>query len=567
MKQIQLDSYKSTYFIENENYDMWLERVAKAYSTSSPMASRITSYIRKNWFHPSTPPSANGGTDRGLPVSCYVSTVGDSKKDIFDSYNESFWLGSEGGGKGTEWSKVREINAPVGNKGKSSGIIPFIKVSDTASLAVSQGVIRRFSEAIWLDVSHPEIEEFINIRNPIGDINRVCTNTHIGVTLSDEFMEKVEKNETFDLISPKNQKVISSVKARELFIEILEQREIHGEPMLMFKDNVNREKPVEYVKLDLDITTSNLCSEILIHTSPERTGVCVLSSINLEQWDEYKNNDEFWRDILEYTDNINTEFIYQSKDKIAFNKARLVAEEERNLGIGVMGFHNYLLKNKIPFESLTAKMVNKKIFSHMKRELEKAEKLLTNTKGSCELNIKAREKNESIPRRRNIMITAIAPTTSISILSGNTSSGIEPLPANCYSEKTKLGTYFQKNKYLEEDLEKLNMNTKEVWDTIMKNDGSVQHLDIDVSLKELYKTAYEIDQRYVVELASDRQKYIDQGQSINLFFSNANTVRQMYDVHMLAWKKGIKTLYYCRTKSIFRANNKTIEERECLYCQ
>ena len=580
LPQFSKDMYFERYFLKGENYEQWLERITKVNSDCEAHKERVKDYIRNYWFHPSTPIASNSGApDRGLPISCYVNEVEDSKQGIFDVFTENNWLGSEGGGIGTSWSNVREIDAAVGNNGKSSGIIPFIKVTDAATLAVSQGGLRRASQAAYLEISHPEIEEFIDLRRPTGDANRRALNVHHGVVVTDKFLQAVEDRTTWELISPKTKQVVKVVDAFDLWKKILVNRIETGEPYILFKDNVNNQLPVEYRLKDWEVSMSNLCSEIALHTEPGYTGVCCLGSLNLEYYDEYKDKlDQVVYNVTRFLDNVLSNFIELTKDKLGFEAARKSAMYERSLGLGVMGFHSYLQKKMIPFESPMAKGINKNIFENLKISTERANVEASRLFGKSPLA------EELGVNKRNTHVTSIAPTSSISILCNATSQGIDPMLANAYIHKTNIGTYNVKNKYLEAVLYKkvsdevhspkeFDRELEAIWKSITKNEGSVQHLDILTDYeKDVFKTAIELNQHIIIDLASDRAPYIDQAQSVNVFIPANEHAENLYNIHMRAWKQGLKSLYYCRSTAAVRANaaggeRKIIGVDECLSCQ
>lgn len=563
--------YKDTYFLAGEDYDAWVNRVTTAYSNDEHHKEILTVMFKNYWFHPSTPPSSNAGTDRGLPISCYVGDVEDSKKGIFSSWQESCWLGAMAGGIGRNWSAVRELGSPVSTIGTSSGIIPFMHVDNALSLAIAQGGIRRMSQADYLKDSHPEIEEFIDIRKPTGDSNRRSHNLHHGVVVSDALLNSVIENSDWPLISPKTNKQVSTVSARTLWHKILEQRSATGEPYIMFYDNVNRQKPEEYKKLNLTIELTNLCTEIFLNTSPTKTNVCCLSSLNLEYWDEYKNHlNIVIPAAIDFLDNILQDFIDRTVDMEGFENARNAAIDERALGLGVMGFHSLLQKKSIPFESAMASGLNQSIFKTL-REHTEAHQLALNK--PCPMAIRAGT------HRRNIVSMAIAPTMSISNLCGFTSSGIEPLDSNAFIKKLKQGSFPIVNKFFYKILEDYAKdNDKDVdWieqqlTSIKKNEGSVQHLDwLDQHSKDVFKTAFEIDQRWIIDHAATRTEYIDQGQSVNIFLYGNSHVQEISDLHVYAWRRGIKSLYYLRSKNPERASSSSAERKaityeECLSC-
>jgi ribonucleoside-diphosphate reductase alpha chain len=566
--------YQDTYFLPDEDYDGWVQRMTTTYSNSPEHASIITTMIKNYWFHPSTPVSGNGGTNNGLPISCYVGDVEDSKAGIFNSWTESGWLGSQAGGIGRSWSSVREMGAPIASGGKSSGIIPFMCVDGALSRAVSQGSLRRMSQADYLDISHPEIEEFIDIRKPTGDQNRRDQDLHHGISIPDSFMHAVTHDLTWDLVSPKTKTVIKTVHARELWTQILELRVTTGEPYIFFYDNVNRLSPPEYKTLGLDIHLSNLCTEIMLNTSPTKTNVCCLASLNLEYWDEYKHNiNQIVAAATDFLDNVLQEFIDKTENRPGFENARHAAMEERAIGLGVMGFHSLLQSKGIPFESALAQGLNKSIF----KSIREAADLHQLTLKACPLAIKAGT------YRRNIVTLAIAPTMSISNLCNLSSSGIEPWISNAFTKKLKQGSFPIQNKFLDKVIRANSTSEawyQEQWLSIKKADGSVQHLEwMDQYTKDVFKTAFEIDQRWLIEHAADRTPYIDQGQSLNLFIIGNSHVQYISDLHILAWKKGLKSLYYLRSTNPNKASTAAVERQSiassgtnpmdegCLGCQ
>jgi ribonucleoside-diphosphate reductase alpha chain len=555
--------YKERYFNGKEDYEKWLERVANAYSDDERHKERVKQYIRDYWFHPSTPVSSNGGLpSKGLPISCYTNEAEDSKEGIFSVWEENNWLGSYGGGIGTSWSSIRSIGEPIKGGGKSSGIIPFIKVSDSTTLAVSQGGLRRASQAVYLDISHPEIVEFIDIRRPTGDSERRSPNIHHAITISDEFMKALEIRDTWELISPKTGEIQGIVDAFDLWKKILISRVETGEPYLFFKDNANNQAPEEYLHHDRVINTSNLCSEIMLHTDNKTSGVCCLTSINLEYYNEWKYDELFLEDIHRFTDNILQAFIDLTKDKEGFYKARRGAIEERSIGIGVMGYHSLLQSLGLPMQSLSTTYLTAKIFTHIDNELQKSNKKLGREKGTARIS----------PTKRNVNVTSIAPTASISTLCNLTSPGIDPRVSNIYTAKTNIGSYTIKNKYLEKLLEEKGFNTDAVWREINKAGGSVQDLDIlSADEKEIFKTAFEINTHAIIANVSEMQPHITQGISANLFLPADIDVYTLYKVHVDAWKKGLKSLYYVRSKALNRASignqdRIKLEEDTCLSC-
>ena len=545
------------YLLPGEKFQDMFLRVAKQYSDDFEHCERIYNYISKLWFMPATPVLSNGGAKRGLPISCFLNSVQDSLDGILSKWGENVWLASNGGGIGTYWGSVRSIGEEVKGNGQTSGIIPFVRVMDSLTLAISQGALRRGSAACYIDVHHPEIEEFLEIRKPSGDFNRKSLNLHHGINITDEFMNCVKENKEFGLKSPKNHEVLRKVNARELWQKILETRMATGEPYLVFVDSVNKSMSKHQKENGLKVTTSNLCSEIMLHTGidhkgKERTAVCCLSSLNLEKWDEWHDQSDFIEDVMRFLDNILQDFITRAPDSM--KNAVYSAMRERSVGLGAMGFHSFLQKKNIPFESPLSKSWNIKFFKHIRKEADKASLTLALEKGACpdaeERGVKARFSHK----------LAIAPTASISIICGGTSACIEPIPANVYTHKTLSGSFTVKNKYLEALLEKKNINNEKTWQSILENEGSVSHIkELSKDEKSIFKTAFEIDQRWIVEFAADRTPFICQGQSINLFLSSDIDKWDLMMLHWKAWETGVKSLYYCRSKSIQRASYAGVE--------
>ena len=542
------------YLGANESFQDLFARVASHYADDNLHAQRIYNYISNLWFMPATPVLSNGGTKRGLPISCFLNEAGDSLNGILDLWSENVWLAARGGGIGSYWGNLRSIGEKIGRVGKTSGIIPFIKVMDSLTMAISQGSLRRGSAACYLPIDHPEIEEFIEMRRPTGgDPNRKALNLHHGVLVSDAFMRAVELDEQWALKSPKDGAVQSTVSARNLWIRLLTARIETGEPYIIFIDTVNRQIPQHHKLAGLTVKTSNLCSEITLPTGidkegKDRTAVCCLSSLNVEKYDEWKDDKNFVGDVMRFLDNVLSDFIKNAPDQ--FSDAKYSAEKERSVGLGVMGLHSYFQKNSIPLESVMSKVWNKKIFENIQTKVDAASKQLAEERGACpdaeEYGFKERFSNK----------TAIAPTASISIICGGTSPGVEPIAANSFTHKTLSGSFNVKNKYLTEILEKHNKNTDEVWSSITTNQGSVSHLDfLTKEEKDVFKTAFELDQRWLVDLSADRTPHISQAQSINLFLPADVHKKDLHQIHFQAWKKGLKSLYYCRSKSIQRAEN------------
>ncbi len=539
------------YLLPGERYQDLFARVADAYADDEAHAQRLYDYISRLWFMPATPILSNGGTNRGLPISCYLNSVSDSLEGIVGTWNENVWLASRGGGIGTYWGNVRGIGEPVGLNGKTSGIIPFVRVMDSLTLAISQGSLRRGSAACYLDVSHPEIEEFLEIRKPSGDFNRKALNLHHGVLLTDDFMEAVRDGAEFHLRSPKDGSVRATVDARALFQKLVETRLATGEPYIVFADTVNRMMPKHHRDLGLKVSTSNLCSEITLptgtdHLGNERTAVCCLSSLNLETWDEWNKDERFIEDVLRCLDNVLQDYIDRAPPEMA--RAKYSAMRERSVGMGVMGFHSFLQMKGIGFESAMAKAFNLKMFKHISAKADEASLMLAQERGACP------DAADMGVMQRFSCKMAIAPTASISIICGGTSACIEPIPANIYTHKTLSGSFVVKNPYLERLLQSKSKDSTAVWNTILEHGGSVQHLDfLSQQEKDVYKTSFEIDQRWLLEFAADRTPYIDQAQSLNLYIAADVEKWDLMHLHLQAWEKGIKSLYYLRSKSVQRA--------------
>ncbi|MEH6664462.1 MAG: ribonucleoside-diphosphate reductase subunit alpha [Brevundimonas sp.] len=539
------------YLLPGESYQDMFARVATAYADDAEHAQRVYDYMSKLWFMPATPVLSNGGADRGLPISCFLNAVGDSLDGIQSVWNENVALASNGGGIGTYWGGVRSIGEKVKGQGQTSGIIPFIRVMDSLTLAISQGSLRRGSAAVYLDVHHPEIEEFLEIRKPSGDFNRKSLNLHHGINITDAFMEAVRDGKTFDLLSPKNGEVMKTVDARNLWQKILEIRLQTGEPYLIFSDTVNKAMPKHQQELGLKVKQSNLCSEIMLHTGADhlgidRTAVCCLSSVNAETFMEWREEPRFIEDLMRFLDNVLEDFIRRAPPEM--KAAVYSAKRERSVGLGLMGFHSFLQAQGVAFESAMAKSWNMRLFKHLRREADKASRVLAEEKGPCE------DAAERGVMERFSHKLAIAPTASISIICGGTSAGIEPIPANIYTHKTLSGSFAVKNPYLEQVLEAKGLNTDAVWNSILEQEGSVQHLDgLTDDEKAIFKTAFELDQRWVVELAADRTPEICQAQSVNLFIPGDVDKWDLHMLHWRAWEQGMKSLYYLRSKSVQRA--------------
>jgi ribonucleoside-diphosphate reductase alpha chain len=570
------------YLLPGEKAQDAFARVACAYADDAEHAQRLYDYMSNLWFVPSTPVLVNGGAKRGLPISCFLNEVEDDMEGIVGTWNENVWLASKGGGIGTYWGNVRSVGERIGIVGKTSGIVPFIRVQDSLTLAISQGSQRRGAAAVYLPISHPEIEEFIEIRRPTGgDPNRKALFLHNAVVIPDSFMEAVRNDDEWHLTSPKTGETVRTVSARSLWIRMLTARIETGEPYMLFSDNVNNAIPKFQKDMGLTVKMSNLCSEITLPTGidqhgKDRTAVCCLSSVNLEYFDDWSKDELFIEDMMRYLDNIMQDFIDRAPDSMA--KARYSALRERSVGLGAMGFHSYLQKRRVPFESAMAKSWNKKMFSHLREGADAASVKLAEEKGPCP------DAAESLVKERFSNKLAIAPNASSSIICGNASPGIEPFAANSFTQKTLDGSFNVRNKFLKEVLAEKGMDDDDTWSSITVNGGSVQHIDeLTDDEKDLFKTAFEIDQRWIIEHAADRTPFICQSQSVNLFLPADVHKKDLHELHFSAWEKGMKSLYYCRSRSLQRAEivsfpkkileGKTVaqaeepEYEECIACQ
>ena len=541
------------YLIEGETSPQdAFARAAKAFSDDDAHAQRLYDYVSKLWFMFSTPILSNGGTSRGLPISCFLNYVEDSRQGLTGHYTENAFLSSVGGGVGGYWSHVRSVGSKTSNGSESTGVIPFMKVVDAEMLAFSQGVTRRGSYAAYLDISHPEVEEFLDVRKPTGgDVNRKSVNLHHGILVGDDFMGLIEGatreegfDDSWDLIDPHTNQVTKTVSAKTLWVKLIQNRVETGEPYIMFKDTVQAGLPQFQKDAGLNVHHSNLCSEITLPTSEDRTAVCCLSSVNLEEFDEWKHDDNFIPDLIRMLDNVISYFIENAPMHLV--RAVYSASRERSLGLGAMGFHAYLQRHNLPFESASAKGANMKMFQHIKWRAKDATKKLAEERGECPDGV-----GYGV---RNAHLLAVAPNASSSIICGNTSPSIEPYRANAFTQKTKSGSSLLKNEYLEHILQELDQDTDDVWKSIITNNGSVQHLDfLDEWSKDVFKTAVEIDQKWIIDMASDRQMDICQSQSLNIFFPADVSKQELHAIHMMAWKRKVKTLYYLRSEAIKRA--------------
>lgn len=597
---------RDRYLLPGESYQDMFARVACANSDEiirgewNGHAQRIYDYISRLWFMPATPVLTNSGTTRGLPISCFLNRVGDSMESIAEAVHENIWLAAKGGGIGTSWSDVRSIGEAIAGSltGSTSGIVPFIKWQDAQTLAISQGSLRRGSAAVYLDMRHPEIEEFIDIRRPTGgDPRRKAHNIHHGVMVCDEFMHAAFMNapedRQWDLRSPKTGATIKTVDARDLLIKLLVTRLETGEPYIVFSDTVNSNLPAIYAELGLSVVQSNLCSEITLHTGAdhlgaERTAVCCLSSLNFETFDEWQHNKTFIKDVMAFLDNVIQIFIDRTEGMKGFERARYSAMRERSVGLGMMGFHSYLQKHELPYEGKHAGYINETAWKWLKSTADDANFELAIERGPCPDSEDAADKSDGnvrIARLTNVF--SIAPTASISIICGGASPAGEPWPANSFTQKTLSGSFTVRNKYLDaqlrrryhqmrESLEAANKTVRvllleqpmfrgvmdqeedewveDQWSSITINDGSVQHLPYLCSIeKATFRTAFEMDQRWVVRHHAERAPYVCQAQSVNLFLPANVHKKDLVAVHKMAWELGLKSLYYVRSRTVSKA--------------
>jgi len=554
--------------------------VSKKFSSNPEHAQRLYDYASKHWLSYSTPILAYGRTGKGMPISCFLNYIEDTAEGLVANLSETNWLSMMGGGVGIGFG-IRSSDE------KSTGVIPHLKTYDASSLAYRQGKTRRGSYAAYLDISHPDITEFLEMRKPTGDQNRRCLNLHHGININDRFMELIERcmqdpdaDDRWNLTDPHSGEIRDTVSAKALWQKILELRMETGEPYIHFIDTSNRMMPEFQKELGLKIHQSNLCSEIILPTNEERTAVCCLSSVNLENYDAWSKNDMFLRDMAEMLDNVLQFFIDNAPDTVS--RAKFSAMRERSIGIGALGFHAYLQKKMLPFDCAMAKVTNNRIFSLIRRKLDEANLELGKERGEAP--------DAERTGRRFSHVMAIAPNASSSIIMGNTSPSVEPYRANAYRQDTLSGAYLNKNRYLDQLIKskiesgETKQDYNEIWSGIIASDGSAQHLRfLTQDERDVFKTSMEIDQRWVVEHAADRQNFIDQSQSINLFFRPDTNIVYLHAVHFLAWKKGMKTLYYCRSEKLGKADrvSKRIErevikeidmsamvnDEECIACE
>ena len=606
LSEFSINTLKDRYFWENETYAQQAFARASVFGATSKeqtkydLAQRLYNYASLCWFMFSTPILSNGGTTRGLPISCFLNYVPDSRSGLSDHYDENIWLASAGGGIGGYWGDVRSNGTSTSNGSKSTGSIPFMHVVDSQMLAFNQGVTRRGSYAAYMDINHPEVEEFIAMRKTTGgDLNRKCLNLHNGVNITNEFLDAVKEDKEWRLIDPKSKEAIKNVSARDLWWQLLHTRSETGEPYIVNIDNCNDALPQQQKDLGLEVKQSNLCSEITLPTNEERTAVCCLSSVNVEKFDDWSKDEQFIEDLVTMLDNVLEQFIesavdtahyalgsyranaerfknYLKEDKNAYRKSAFSAYRERSIGLGAMGFHSYLQSKAIPFEGLRATSINHQVFKHIKEKAVDASKKLANDRGEAPDMVGS--------GLRNAHLLAVAPNASSSIICNGTSPSIEPSRANVYTHKTLSGSYKVQNKHLKNLLESKNKNTIEVWKDIAAHEGSVQHLDfLTDEEKEVFKTAPELNQIWIVEHAHQRQQYICQSQSVNLFFipPKATEPQETHDVFLqyindVHWygAKNLKSLYYLRSDAARATENVNIKiprinlgEVECIACE
>ena len=542
-----LQRLRESYMMEEETSPQ--ERfayVSQAFSSNPEHAQRLYEYSSKHWLSYSTPILSFGRSKRGLPISCFLNYMDDSAEGLVNNLSETNWLSMLGGGVGVHLG-IRNSDD------KSTGVMPHLKMYDASSLAYRQGRTRRGSYAAFLDVSHPDITQFLEMRKPTGDQNLRTLNLNHGINISDKFMDIIETcmkdpeaNDDWELINPANGEVAEVVSAKGLWQKMLDLRMQTGEPYFIFIDTANRAMPKWLQDKGLKINGSNLCTEIFLPTSADRTAVCCLSSLNLEYYDDWKEVEKFIPDVMEMLDNVLQYFIDNAPNHI--HRAILSATAERSVGLGTLGFHAYLQKNNLPIDGVMAKLTNKDIFSHIKKECERADADLVIERGPCP------DAASAGMLRRFSHHMAIAPNASSSLIMGNTSPSVEPYRANVFRQDTLSGAFVYRNRFLTKRLADLGMDDDDTWASIIAHDGSIQHLDVPEDLKEVFKTAMEIDQRWLVELAADRQVFIDQGQSVNLFFQPNTTIAYLHAVHFMAWKQGLKSLYYLRSDKVRKAD-------------
>lgn len=548
IKGISFKRLKESYMREEEvSPQERFAYVAESFASNPAHAQRIYDYASKHWLSFSTPILSFGRSKKGLPISCFEAYMPDTAEGLVNTLSEVNWLSMLGGGVGIHID-IRSADD------KSVGVMSHLKIYDAACLAYRQGRTRRGSYAAFLSMDHPDIVQFLEMRKPTGDQNIRTLNLHHGVCISDKFMRLIEKSmedpdadDSWELKDPNSQRVVEVVSARDLWQRLLEMRMQTGEPYIVFIDAANRALPSWLADKNLKIHGSNLCTEIFLPTNEKRTAVCCLSSLNIEYFDEWKNNEQFIPDVMEFLDNVLQFFIDHAPDQI--ERARYSALRERSIGIGALGFHAYLQSKKIPLESVLAKVINNKVFGYIKAECERGDKILCDLRGPCP------DAKEAGIQRRFSHWMAVAPNASSSLIMQATSPSIEPMRANIYRQDTLSGAHIIKNRMLEKVLDEYGLNKEEVWIDIINHDGSVQHIEsLPQEIRDVFKTAQEIDQRWLIDLAADRQNYIDQGQSLNLFFPADVSIAYLHACHYLAWKNGLKSLYYCRSDKLRKAD-------------
>lgn len=534
------------------------------------LAQDLYAYMSKQWFIPGTPVLMNIGTDKGLPISCFLNTVPDTLEGIFDIYRENAFLAKYGGGIGTDWSQLRGQNAPLQSSGlRSSGVIPFLKIMDSETIAVSRNSTRRGAAAAYLRIDHPDIEDFMETRKPTGgDMDRKCLNINNGVVITDEFMKAVEENQPFQLIDPHYKTVVREVSAVELWRKLLKIRAETGEPYLLFIDTVNRARPAHHVEKGLMVRQSNLCTEIVLPTDDTRTAVCCLGNLNLERYEEWKDEiGALTYACVKALDN-NLDTFCEQAHPVEFRKAINSVKHERSIGLGVMGYHGLLMSKGYPLESVPARNLNKQVFKSIHEHADAASTRLGQERG--------------LPldggTRRNSYVTSIQPTASTAFICGEATPCVEPISGNAYLQKTLSGSFLVKNKYLEKLFEAKGINTTETWKKVIAAKGSVQHLDeLTEAEKAVFRTGYEMNMREIIQQAADRQPHIDQSQSINLFFPTPISGKYLHEAHFMAWKAGMKSLYYLRSAAPIEADaidgaqakvqQRDFANEECAVCQ
>ncbi|HPF95114.1 MAG: ribonucleoside-diphosphate reductase subunit alpha [Candidatus Magasanikbacteria bacterium] len=569
-----LENLRDRYFLRGadgeicEDIQKFYTRVATGMCRGDrELAQRLYNYMTRCWFVPATPVMMNIGTSKGLPISCFLNTVPDTLEGIFDIYRENAFLSKYGGGIGTDWSQLRGQNSPLKSSGlRSSGVIPFMKIMDSETIAISRNGIRRGAAAAYLSIDHPDIEDFLEMRKPTGgDIDRKCLNLNHGITVTDEFMKAVEEGRDYDLIDPHYKTVVKQLNAQEIWRKILTMRAETGEPYIIFIDTVNNARPQHHKDLGLMVRQSNLCTEIVLPTDETRTAVCCLGNLNIEKWDEWNEDiEQITYDIVTALDN-NLEAFIEMADPVEFKKAINSVKHERSIGLGAMGYHGYLMSKMVPFESMMARNINKEIFTKFAQYARAASERLGKERG--------------LPldggTRRNSYVTSIQPTASTSFICNEATPSIEPISGNAFLQKTLSGSFLYKNKHLVRFLEEKGMNTTEIWKQIIADKGSVANVEgLNDEERAVFRTAYEMNMREIIQQAADRQPAIDQAQSLNVFFPTPISGKYLNDVHMLAWKLGVKSMYYLRSASPIQAERidgnsvkRDVASEECAVCQ